>query len=584
MSKGTGTTERRKFKAHPKLLVDVIRRQAGTLSKSILELVMNSADSLLSVGKLRPDARCDVTVSNTEVRVVDNGRGFRSRREIEEHFEKFGQPHTEEENKTYGTFRMGRGQAFAHGRNVWRSGRFRMVVDVIKDGLDYHLDTDLSPLPGCDVVIDLYDPLDDYRRNCTVRDLELWVKYVPIPVYVNGKRLSRSVTEPDEPWESETDDGYVRVETNGSLGGLKLYNRGVFVQEIPSYRFGCGGEVVSKRALEVNFARNDVLSSCPVWKSLQTTVNDLMGKKTITAKHLTRAMIDSILSKAGAGQLPVKFADLKVLSDCNGKRYSFNTLTGVVAQHGGRLAFAKPGDAAADRCLMAGSCLVLDEHILVQLGVPENKFAAWAFKMTGLYGLEQLKVVPFEQVAQGFNESCHFVKEEDLTPEETVWLKLAEFARYTLGWARGNMANDSEVGRLNRHVYVGVSDRYNGWTDGETYIAINRAFLADLNFSVEGVVKLARLMAHELAHDERTDLTHHHGVEFYERFEGMCRESLGRFVASALRSLPSTVSRMFKGKKRLGVYATDRKQAEKAAAALRAAAEGILEVLPAVPE
>lgn len=582
MSEGTGTTERRKFKAHPKLLVDVIRRQAGTLSKSILELVMNSADSLLSERKLRPDARCDVTIGNTEVRVVDNGRGFRSRREILEHFEKFGQPHTEEENKTYGTFRMGRGQAFAHGRNVWRSGRFRMVVDVTKDGLDYHLDTDLSPLPGCDVVIDLYDPLDDYRRNCTVRDLELWVKYVPVPVYVNGERLSRSVTEPDEPWESETDDGYVRVETNGSLGGLKLYNRGVFVQEIPPYRFGCGGEVVSKKSLEVNFARNDVLSSCPVWKALQAEINAIVGKKTVTAKHLTKAMIESILSRAGAGQVPAEFSKLKLFSDCNGKRYSLDNLARAVAQHGDRLSFAKPGNAAADRCLMAGSCLVLDESILVQLGVPDHKFAALVHKLTGFWRLKEIKVVPFSQVAQGFNDSCHLVKEEDLTPEETVWLQLAEFARYTLGWTRGDPTNEPKDRHLSRHVHVGVSDRYNGWTDGETYIAINRAFLADLNFSVEGVVKLARLMAHELAHDDRTDITHHHGVEFYERFENMCRENLGRFVANALRSLPSVVSGAFKGKKRLGVYATDRKKAEESAAALRAAADEILKVLPAV--
>ena len=38
-------TETRTLNAHNKLLFDVIRRQAGTLSKAILEGVMNSVDA-----------------------------------------------------------------------------------------------------------------------------------------------------------------------------------------------------------------------------------------------------------------------------------------------------------------------------------------------------------------------------------------------------------------------------------------------------------------------------------------------------------------------------------------------------------
>jgi len=36
--------EQRKFQMHEKLLLDVIKRQAGTLQKAVLEGVMNSED------------------------------------------------------------------------------------------------------------------------------------------------------------------------------------------------------------------------------------------------------------------------------------------------------------------------------------------------------------------------------------------------------------------------------------------------------------------------------------------------------------------------------------------------------------
>jgi hypothetical protein len=43
---------------HNKLLLDVIRRQAGTLSKAILEGVMNAVDAGAT--------RCDISIDETE--------------------------------------------------------------------------------------------------------------------------------------------------------------------------------------------------------------------------------------------------------------------------------------------------------------------------------------------------------------------------------------------------------------------------------------------------------------------------------------------------------------------------------------
>ena len=125
--------ESRQIKTHPQLLLDVITRQAGTISKAMLEGVMNSVDAKAT--------RCDITLTNTSLVIDDDGNGFRSRDEIVQFFETFGTPHTEAEGKVYGTFRMGRGQIFAFGSNVWRTGDFRMAVDIKRRGFDYDLET-----------------------------------------------------------------------------------------------------------------------------------------------------------------------------------------------------------------------------------------------------------------------------------------------------------------------------------------------------------------------------------------------------------------------------------------------------------
>jgi len=93
--------EDRRFQMNEKLLIDTIKRQAGTLAKAILEGVMNAVDAKAT--------ECRIALSETDLEVVDNGKGM-SADEVRRLFEVFGAPHTPEEGKVYGTFRMGRGQ------------------------------------------------------------------------------------------------------------------------------------------------------------------------------------------------------------------------------------------------------------------------------------------------------------------------------------------------------------------------------------------------------------------------------------------------------------------------------------------
>jgi len=74
---------------HDKLLLDVIRKQAGSIQKAVLEGVMNSIEAAAT--------RVEVSVEPDQIKIIDDGRGFQNREEIELFFETFGQPDTESE-------------------------------------------------------------------------------------------------------------------------------------------------------------------------------------------------------------------------------------------------------------------------------------------------------------------------------------------------------------------------------------------------------------------------------------------------------------------------------------------------------
>ena len=96
-----------------------------------------------------------------------------------------------------------------------------------------------------------------------IKELENLIKYMQIPVYVNEKNFSVDASK--QKWDYQEEDFFVKVNKNSNT--LSVYNMGALVSHYPAYRFGVAGIVVTKSALKVNFARNDVLTSeCSLWK------------------------------------------------------------------------------------------------------------------------------------------------------------------------------------------------------------------------------------------------------------------------------------------------------------------------------
>lgn len=309
------TGEVRQFRMHPDLLYSVIKAQAGTHEKALLEAVMNAVDAGAT--------KCDIEIDQKGYVINDNGKGFASRQEIEDFFETFGTPH-KEGDATYGKFRMGRGQLFAFSRTVWQSNNFLMDVCIKTKGLDYLLKDDQPVYAGCKITGTWHEKLKSYDVINIGRELKTLIRYMQIPVTINGEVISCLAHE--QKWDAETPEAYIKVSQNA--GALSVYNLGALVCHYPASKFGIGGVVVAKEQLTVNFARNDVLvSECKVWKKISKKLNEFVGlevqKKTTLSDSERIAIVNGIIS----GKFPLcKYMNKGLLLDVTSKKPTFTAL------------------------------------------------------------------------------------------------------------------------------------------------------------------------------------------------------------------------------------------------------------------
>jgi hypothetical protein len=499
---------------HPKLLFDVIQRQAGTLTKAVLEGIMNGIDAAAS--------RIDITVNETRVTVSDDGKGFRNRKEIESFFEMFGQPHDEAENKIFGTFRMGRGQLFSFGVNHWRTGKFEMHVDIKNKGLDYTLRENAKPTPGCRIDIELYRPLSLVDRRILDDGLHAAAKYSPVPVFVNGKPISSDPA--DKKWDYEDEFCYISL---ADSGGSVLFNLGIRTCEWGAYKFGISAIVVAKKQLKLNFARNDIMDDCPVWPNIVKQLKIMSDRDAVDKKKpMTDAQRERIAKELFSTDWSYEQGKLPIFTSVNGRHYNFFRVRDFVSRTR-FVTLANRGDMRGDRLMQQKIAFVFSSQCVSLFGAESfEDFVELLNNHTQSSAAYRLVATNFEQLVKAMSTKFDIVAPKDMTDMEKIVVRTIETAQEQL--IRG-MEEPPET----RAIMVGQADTAHAWTDGSTYVAFNRKFLKETGTDIAGWVEIGRVLLHELTHNDESSETHHHSPEFYENFHNSAG-GLAQFVSKAI--------------------------------------------------
>lgn len=496
------------FKMHPELLRSVIKKQAGSLSKALLEGVMNSIDAGSTYVR--------VHLSAFEAAIVDDGKGFKDEQEISDFFATFGTPHVEGD-ATYGRFRMGRGQMFAYGVNTWRTGKFMMTVDIDKH-LGFELETDMPYNTGCGIHIKLYEPMSEAHIYHIKRQITEMVKYAPIDIFFNDEKINLELKTEQC---TVIDEAYIKANPSVNGGQLAVYNLGVLVCTIPAWKYGVSGTVVSRKQLDVNFARNEVLESCKVWKQIKKVLNEIGQKQVKRAKVLTVEEQNNVINRLVEGTMRTSETyNIKFLRDITGKAWSAKTIALAKFES---YSVAEPNNIYADKLMQSKKALVLDVNCVALFECkPEELFVKFKYNDMPAYAT-------MESLTTGFKSIGDNVEKKQWKASETAWCYVIELMQYySRRYAGGKFGHQ-------RRITVGLSDIAEAWTDGKTYIAFNRQTLHDNKMFVRGmlnvkaITNIATVLIHEMCHD--TDSRENiHSPDFYREFHDLTILYLGEIV------------------------------------------------------
>ncbi len=522
--------ETRDFRISNNMIYHLVFSQAGTIGKAIAELIMNSQDAR------SPDFK--LVIDDKGFKAVDKGRGFQSRKEIEDWFEELGFEHSSDlhqESDRFSRFGLGRSQILAFSRARWITHSFVMDVDIKERGMGYDLLENQPHVEGCIVEGEWYEPLSFSDLKAVQQELENLVAYVPMEVSVNGT----VITKKNSKWDYETDKVYIRRRETGEL---HVYNQGVFVRSYPHSEYG-SGIVVSKVPLTLTIARNEVLHSiCPVWKEVRAFLKKEAGERSRAKARLTDSDRQLLLNQWIDGDIGYsEIENLALIEDCTGRKWRISKLlTGAVT------VYTSGPKLAADRLQQSKVAFVMSPTMIEAFGAesPEVmiKKIEWlvTHDHTRTYTLHRtIDYIPIDQLLESNNNDHLILKDDELTKTERValtslsqGLRLLQNAVYSATSSSGN--------RKYRALYIGKSDNSHAWTDGFTFVALNRDLVRKhIRDGLRGFTYLANIIIHELVHEKNTACSHEHGAEFFQTFHDVLCGQYTDSYGTAIRMMMS---------------------------------------------
>lgn len=517
-------TNKRTFTVSPHIIFSLIKAQAGSLGKAVLECVMNSVDAGAT--------SLEVTVTNSTLKIVDNGKGFASRAEIEACFEVFGFEH-HEGDRTYGQFGIGRAQLWNFCSTLWCTNTFSMDVDIKNRGLDYDLKEGLMQVEGLTITGKFYEKLKTSELLAFEKEIAELALYAQVPLTVNGKLINRDPAT--EKWTHETADAWIRLKETGEL---TVYNLGVKVRNYPAYVIGSGGLVVTKPGvrLALNMARNDILTTeCSVWKRVKPFLQKKSDERVRTKSvRLTDDELQNLVARVLAGEANYEtVAERKLITDIQGKNVTLDTF--LRALRNDRPCTVAPlGKRIAERAHVLGYAFVVRPVTLERFGVETPSAlcdvlqAYFTVHRNGLrYSCHPTHFEDdYQNCVGGISEHHVELPVSEHKAEERAFLKAASDSVSDLLRAMLEVNASERPGALQaRRLTIGESETAQAWTDGHERIVLNRTLVAKARQGLPGVLAICNVLLHEYLHEGPDTGTHEHDMVFYERFESVTTDA-----------------------------------------------------------
>jgi len=479
---------KRDFQATEGLLHDVMRKQSGVIEKAWLEALMNSVDAGAS--------EFDLQVEEHATTITDDGDSM-TEEQIERYFEQFGLKDDDITDKEFGKFRMGRGQIFNFGVNIWRARDNYMVVSLNDEETTVNLDdctaegdecvldqsgdtymVDTSGLgyallgadetkPGMTIRVEHYDPIP--RIDAAINEFKQLARYVnwlhDIRVTVNGWAVN------DEPEIIHESDGVYFVEADDTYYTTSpVYNKGAYVDD-----FDLGPRrmaVITKYDLDVTLDRTDILETDQYWQEIQSQYTQIVESRLTEVDELTDKEVNWILERAAKNvNLMQNISDKPMLQDVSG---DYRTISEVSAS---RIGFSTRGDSVAEDAMDRSNIIVLQD-------VYENAIKQFSEQAATTIEESSLKTYG-ELVDDELTFEMSERDESDLSITRRKNLQRIRFALADLG--------------SGKDVKPGYSNHRSVWTDGDDTLFIEQGFLKakKRDLATEVLFQAVRGIVHE---------------------------------------------------------------------------------------
>lgn len=361
------------FKSSKGLLRDVMTKQSGVIEKAWLEALMNGVDANAS--------KVIFQIDETTTEYSDDGNSM-LQSEVEEYFETFGLKDEDIEDKEFGKFRMGRGQIFNFGVNIWRARENYMVVSINDesvtvqledctttedeaiidvDGDEYTVDTsglgyallDAEQVDsGISIEVQHSEPIEDL--DDTVDEFKKLAKYISwlhdVEVVVNGENLDDEPEVYNETKLAYFCEGYTNFKTDS-----QVYNKGAYIND-----FDLGPKsltIISKHDLDVTLDRTSILEHDEKWEQIKNQYNEVVISELEENPDMTTNQRNWMLERAtDSKDMLARLVDVPLIEDINGDIHSLNELSG------NKFSFAEKDDELAQDAMQKSSVMMLYEQ------------------------------------------------------------------------------------------------------------------------------------------------------------------------------------------------------------------------------